>query len=67
MTEDERQELKDRILMAELANKTADTALKNEQRHWEPVKAMAAAFGAGVAVATALIGAAVWVLSHFIH
>jgi hypothetical protein len=67
VTDAERQELKDRILMAELANKTADTALKNEQRTWEPVKAMAAAFGAGLAVATALIGGIAWVLSRIIH
>ena len=54
MTEDERQEAKDKLLMAEIANKTADTALKNEQRRWEMTKAVAA-FAAGVAVFGGLV------------
>ena len=45
----------------------ADTKLKDEQRRWEPVKAMSAAFGAGVAVASGLIALAAWILAHFIH
>jgi hypothetical protein len=44
-----------------------DTKLKDEQRRWEPVKAMSAAFGAGVAFASGLIALAAWVLTHFIQ
>jgi hypothetical protein len=52
--------------MADIANKEADTKLKDEQRRWEPVKAMSAAFGAGVAFASGLIALAAWVLTHFV-
>jgi hypothetical protein len=37
--------------------------LKEEQRRWE-VKAMSAAFGAGVAFASGLIALAAWVLAY---
>jgi hypothetical protein len=56
MTDAERQELKDRLLMADLANKTADTAYKNVLVRIEPWKAMAIAFGAGAAVMGAAVG-----------
>lgn len=62
MTDDEERELKGRLMQADIANKTADTALKDEQRRWEPWKALSAAFGAGLAVATGLIALATWVL-----
>lgn len=52
-------------MRADIANKQADTALKDEQRRWEPVKAMSAAFAAGLAVATGLIGAIAWAMSHW--
>ena len=32
-------------MVAGIANKRADTALKEEQRRWEPWKALSAAFG----------------------
>ncbi len=67
MTDDEERELKGRLLMADIANKEADTKLKDEQRRWEPVKAMSAAFGAGVAFASGLIALAAWVLTHFVQ
>jgi hypothetical protein len=53
-------------MRADLANKNADTTLKLEQARWEPWKALSAAFGAGVAVASALIAAIAWVLSHWL-
>jgi hypothetical protein len=62
MTDDEERELKGRLMMADIANKTADTALKDEQRRWEPIKAMSAAFGAGIAVATGFIALATYLL-----
>jgi hypothetical protein len=50
VTDDEERALKGRLLMADIANKEADTLLKTEQLRWEPWKAMSAAFGAGIAV-----------------
>ena len=41
-----------------------DALLKDEQRRWEPWKALSAAFGAGIAVATALISGIAWVIWH---
>jgi hypothetical protein len=51
-------------MVADIANKRADTALKEEQRRWEPWKALSAAFGAGLAAATGLFALATWVLAH---
>lgn len=65
-TTDEERELKVALMRAEIANKEADTALKDEQRRWEPVKAMSAAFGAGVAVASGLIALIAWALVHLL-
>jgi hypothetical protein len=42
----------------------SDIALKHVQATWEPWKAMAAAFGAGATVATAMGALAVYALSH---
>ncbi len=42
----------------------ADIALNRVQTQWEPWKAMAAAFGAGATVATAMGALAVYALSH---
>ncbi len=42
----------------------ADIALKRVQAQWEPWKAMTAAFGAGAALATAMLALAVYVLAH---
>jgi hypothetical protein len=67
VTDDEERELKGRLLMADIANKEADTKLKLEQVRWEPWKAMSAAFGAGVAVASGIFALAAWVLTHFMH
>ena len=64
VSDDEERELKVKLMQADIANKKADTALKEEQRRWEPVKAMSAAFGAGVAVASGLIALAAWILAH---
>jgi hypothetical protein len=66
LTDDERLDLQESLMRADLANKQADTALKTEQMRWEPWKALSAAFGAGVAVASGLIAATAWVLSHFV-
>jgi hypothetical protein len=63
---DEERELKADLMRAPTANYRADTNLKDEQRRWEPWKALSAAFGAGVAVASGLIALAAWVLTHFI-
>ncbi len=63
--DDEERELRMAATRADIANKQADTALKDEQRRWEPVKAMSAAFAAGLAVATGLIGVIAWVMSHW--
>lgn len=51
-------------LRADIANKNADTTLKKEQLRWEPWKALSAAFGAGVAVATGLIALGAWLAGH---
>ncbi len=67
MTDDEERELRMQQMRADIANKNADTALKSEQLRWEPWKALSAAFGAGIAVASALIAASAWVLSHLGH
>lgn len=56
MTEEERRELKDKLLMADIANKNADTGYKNMMVRMEPWKAMAIAFGAGAAVMGAAVG-----------
>ena len=60
----EEQELRMALLKADIANKEADTELKREQLRWEPWKALSAAFGAGVAVASALIAAGAWLARH---
>jgi F0F1-type ATP synthase assembly protein I len=62
--EDEERALRMDQMRADIANKQADTKLKDEQRRWEPVKAMSAAFGAGVAFASGLIALAAWIITH---
>lgn len=52
-------------MQTDIDNKQADTRLKTEQLRWEPWKALSAAFGAGIAVASALIASIAWVLTHF--
>ena len=52
------------LLRADIAKEEADTGLKREQLRWEPWKALSAAFGAGVAVASALIAAGAWMAWH---
>nr|WP_294550197.1 hypothetical protein [uncultured Rhodopila sp.] len=54
-------------MKADIANKKADTDLKQEQLRWEPWKALSAAFGAGLAVASGLIAAIARVLTHFVQ
>jgi hypothetical protein len=54
-------------MQAEVANKNADTALKDEQRRWEPWKAMSAAFGAGLAVASGMIAVGAWITVHLLQ
>ena len=66
MTDDEERDLRGRLLMAQIANTEADTRLKEEQRRWEPAKALSAAFGAGLAVATGLIALATWIVGHLV-
>jgi hypothetical protein len=61
----EEQDWKIEQMQAGIANKKADTALKAERLRWEPWKALSAAFAAGIAVATGLIGAIARVLSHY--
>ncbi|WP_428542087.1 hypothetical protein [Rhodopila sp.] len=51
-------------MRADIANKTADTKLKEEQRRWEPWKALSAAVGAGVAVTSALFAVMAWTFAH---
>jgi len=51
-------------MQADIANRSADAALKDEQRRWEPWKALSAAFAAGVVVATGLITLATWLVTH---
>ena len=62
--EDLEHELRMQAMRADTANKVANTVLKDEQRRWEPWKALSAAFGAGIAVATALI---TWLVLHLAH
>jgi hypothetical protein len=45
----------------------ADTSLKDEQRRWEPWKAMLAAFVAGVAVASGMIALITWIMVRVIE
>jgi hypothetical protein len=50
-------------------NKNA-TAMKlsfDNPARWKPWKALLAAFGAGIAVASGLIAVIAWVLSHFVR
>jgi hypothetical protein len=42
----------------------SDLPVKIDQRQWEPWKALSVAFGAGMMVVFAIVGAAVWVLLH---
>jgi hypothetical protein len=51
-------------MRAQTENYKADTNLKDEQRRWEPWKALSAAFGAGLAVASGLIALAAWIIGH---
>jgi hypothetical protein len=67
ISDDEEREWKVRLMQADIANKNADTGLKDEPRRWEPVKAMSAAFGAGLAVASALIGLITWLVLHLLQ
>jgi hypothetical protein len=64
--EEEERRLRIEQVKADIANKQADTELKREQVRWEPWKALSAAFGAGVAVASGLIALATWILAHVI-
>jgi hypothetical protein len=66
-TDDEDRVLKVALMKADISNKNADTDLKREQLRWEPWKALSAAFGAGVAVASGLIAATAWVVTHLIQ
>jgi hypothetical protein len=52
------------LMKADIATRTADTELKQEQLRWEPWKALSAALGAGVAFASGLIAVIAWVLTH---
>ena len=52
-------------MQADIANEKADTALKDEQRRWEPWKALSAAFGAGAVVASGLLAIGV-ALGHWL-
>ena len=62
---DDDRQLKVDLMRADLANKTADTMLKREQIRWEPWKALSAAFGAGIAVASGLMAIIAWTLTRF--
>jgi hypothetical protein len=64
MSDAEERELRMAMMRADIANKVADTALKDEQRRWEPWKALSAAFGAGIAVASGLLAIGV-ALGHW--
>jgi hypothetical protein len=44
----------------------ADTSLKREQCRWEPIKAVSAAFGAGVATETGLIAFG-WLITRLLN
>lgn len=63
----EERQLRMQLMAAQIANQQADTALKDEQRRWEPWKALSAAFGAGIAVASGLIALAAWLIVHLSH
>ena len=64
---DDQELLEHEQMRAEIANKDADANLKDEQRRWEPWKALSAAFGAGLAVASGLIALITWVLTHLLR
>jgi len=63
-TDDEERGLKMQQLRADIANKRADTDLKTAQTKWEPLKALSAAFAAGIAAATGLIALGAWMAGH---
>jgi hypothetical protein len=63
-TADEERGLRMALMRADIANKEADTSLKREQVRWEPWKALSAAFGAGIAVASGLFALAAWIVTH---
>lgn len=65
--DDEDRALRVALMKADIANKKADTDLKQEQLRWEPWKALSAAFGAGLAVASGLIAAIAWVLTRIMQ
>jgi hypothetical protein len=67
VTDDEERELKGKLMQADIANKNADTALKDEQRRWEPWEALSAAFGAGIAVASGVLALGFAVGRYFFH
>jgi hypothetical protein len=49
VTDDEERELKRQLMVADIANKQADTALKTGLLRYEPWKMLGLAFGAGAA------------------
>jgi hypothetical protein len=63
VTDDERAELRDRLLMAQITNTETDTAYKGMLLRTEPWKIIAVAFGAGAAV----MGAAVGLMAAIFH
>jgi hypothetical protein len=62
VTDDERQELKDELLMAELDKTRLDLVRLRQEMKWEPYKAVAAVIGAGVACMGIILAVA-----HVIH
>ncbi len=55
-TNDIEQQLRTELLRADIENKPADTAYKNELSRWEPWKVVFLAFRAGAGTVAAIVG-----------
>lgn len=64
MSDDEERELRMALMRADIANKTADTALKEGLLRFEPWKVVLAAFLSGAATIGAIVGLLTAILRH---
>jgi hypothetical protein len=67
MTDDEERELKGTLLMAQIANKEADTTLKARTSPMGAMESPVGGVGAGLAVASGLIALAAWIVAHLMQ
>jgi hypothetical protein len=62
LTDDERRELEDQIMLADLAQKEAAKKLADRQIFWEAAKALA-----GILAAVAVLTGSILALSNYLH